>query len=657
MGYFSTRVRKLGKTSIRKMVLVMGFMVFNVLVFQFLGPLSRGTLSPLFPADEILDPGKSSSLHGKTFNSVSIVNFSLLNDFRNSVNSSVVLKGPKKFEVLNMEDKFDNHNKERGDKLEGDDSAGDGTDEFSFEQKKIAQFDNGVSNDPGKLNLTSSLEQINKADEESLPGRHVSVRLVSDIKSQSDGKPGYNSSDAFMNAAFGENFETLARNETFPVITLLNGAISGENFTGSRIPSIKRKKNMGFPVGYPLGLPAVYISEMDRLLVMNHNGHHSMRPQWPTSHDQQLLAIRAQIESAPIIKNVRELYVPAFQNISVFKRSYELMVQTLKVYVYKEGKRPIFHQPLLNGIYASEGWFMKLMEENRHFVVKDPRKAHLFYMAFSSRLLQTNLYAPNSHNRTLMELCLKDYLDMIAAKFPFWNRTGGADHFLVACHDWAPYETTPSMVLAIRALCTSDVHSGFLLGKDVSLPQTYMWLAGNHLRDLGGRPANKRPILAFFAGKLHGMLRPILLQQWENKDPDMKIFGPMPPRNMSKMDYIQHMKTSKYCICPRGHEGNSPRIVESIFYECVPVLISDNYVPPFFEVLNWDAFSVIIPEKDVPRLKSTLVSIPEKKYLKLQLGVRKVQKHFLWHTKPVKYDLFHMTLHSIWYNRLYQIRA
>lgn len=112
------------------------------------------------------------------------------------------------------------------------------------------------------------------------------------------------------------------------------------------------------------------------------------------------------------------------------------MEKTLKIYIYQEGKKPIFHQPLLGGIYASEGWFMKHMESNNHYLVKDPKQAHLFYMPFSSRFLQLSLYAPNSHNRTALRKHLKNYVDMIAAKYPFWNRTGGADHFLAACHDW-----------------------------------------------------------------------------------------------------------------------------------------------------------------------------------------------------------------------------
>lgn len=208
----------------------------------------------------------------------------------------------------------------------------------------------------------------------------------------------------------------------------------------------------------------------------------------------------------------------------------------------------------------------------------------------------------------------------------------------------------------IKALCNADVTAAFKIGRDVSLPETYVRSQRNPLRDLGGKLPSQRHILAFYAGSMHGYLRPILLKYWKDKDPDMKIYGPMPKGVASKMNYIEHMKSSKYCLCPRGYEVNSPRVVEAIFYECVPVIISDNFVPPFFDVLNWDAFSVFIAEKDIPSLKDILLSIPEEKYLQMQLAVRKVQKHFLWHLKPLKYDLFHMTLHSIWYNRVFQIK-
>jgi len=108
----------------------------------------------------------------------------------------------------------------------------------------------------------------------------------------------------------------------------------------------------------------------------------------------------------------------------------------LKVYIYQDGKRPIFHEPILQGIYSSEGWFMKLMEENRQFVTRDPEKAHLFYLPYSAKQLQTALYVPDSHNIRRLSFFLRDHVIMLAAKYPFWNRTRGSDHFLVACHDW-----------------------------------------------------------------------------------------------------------------------------------------------------------------------------------------------------------------------------
>ncbi|KAJ0724188.1 putative xylogalacturonan beta-1,3-xylosyltransferase [Helianthus annuus] len=371
------------------------------------------------------------------------------------------------------------------------------------------------------------------------------------------------------------------------------------------------------------------------------------------ARDRELKHARMKIENEPMLGSTEGLHPSLYHNLSRFLRSYELMEKTLKVYIYKEGKKPIFHDPKLRGIYASEGWFMKLMEKNRNYVVKDPRKAHLFYLPFSSLKLRNTSQERTPTSRKDLEQHLKDYASLIARKYPFWNRTNGADHFLVACHDWAMELTKDHMGNCIRSLCNSNLGRGFKIGKDTTLPATYIRSAENPVQDLGGNPRSERPILAFFAGGMHGNLRPILLQTWQdNKDPDIKILGPMARDIESKAKYRMYMKSSKYCICARGHEVYSPRIVESIYYECVPVIISDNYVPPFFEVLNWGAFSVFVLEKDVVNLGGILRAIPEKKYIEMQKRVKMVQQHFIWHKMPVKFDLFHMILHSVWNSRV-----
>lgn len=462
--------------------------------------------------------------------------------------------------------------------------------------------------------------------------------VTGDLNSSS--QSGANSSKDDVSSFITKATETLSKsNNSVPL--QIDAANSTKN-SAITTKTVKKKRGKLLPTT---------ISEMTNILLQNRVSSHAMRPRWSSVLDQELLFAKSQIEGAPLLKSSAELYPPLYRNISKFKRSYELMENTLKVYIYNEGEKPIFHQPKLKGIYASESWFMKLMEGNKQFVVKDPTKAHIFYLPFSAYRLRLAFYDQRPKGLTGF---LKNYVDIIAGKYPFWNRTGGSDHFLVACHDWAPQETIKYMGNCIRALCNSDVASGFIIGKDVSLPVTNVLYVDDPLRGLGGKPPSKRPFLAFFAGSMHGKLREILLQYWENKDPDMKIFGPLP--QSEKLNYRQYMKSSKYCICARGYEVHTPRVVEAIFHECVPVILSDNYVPPFFEVLNWEAFSVFVLQKDVPNLKNILLSIPRKRYLELQKRVKKVQKHFLWHNNPVKHDIFHMTLHSIWYNRIFQIK-
>lgn len=209
---------------------------------------------------------------------------------------------------------------------------------------------------------------------------------------------------------------------------------------------------------------------------------------------------------------------------------------------------------------------------------------------------------------------------------------------------------------AIKVVCNADVSEGiFIRGKDVSLPETFIRNSKRPQRGTGGRPGSKRSILAFFAGHMHGRVRPILLGFWKGRDPDMRIYEVLPEEVAAKMSYAQHMKSSKFCICPMGYEVNSPRIVESIYFECVPVIIADHFVLPFEEVLDWRAFSVVVAEKDIQNLKDILLGIGAEQYRIMQANVKKLQRHFLWNVRPKEYDLFRMILHSVWFNRLNQI--
>lgn len=117
-------------------------------------------------------------------------------------------------------------------------------------------------------------------------------------------------------------------------------------------------------------------------------------------------------------------------------RSYELMEKVFKVYIYKDGRKPLVHSGPQLGIYASEGQFIERMEAASEFLTDDPSRAHMFFLPYSVYRMVTHLYVPNSRSMLPLATFIKDYVEALARQYPYWNRTKGADHFFVSCHDW-----------------------------------------------------------------------------------------------------------------------------------------------------------------------------------------------------------------------------
>ncbi|XP_059298194.1 probable glycosyltransferase At5g03795 [Lycium ferocissimum] len=341
---------------------------------------------------------------------------------------------------------------------------------------------------------------------------------------------------------------------------------------------------------------------------------------------------------------------PMYLNATAFHRSYLEMEKKFKIYVYNEGEPPVFHFGPCKHTYAIEGYFIQAMEVSK-FRTEDPNKAHVYFLPLSVTMLTQFVYVVDSHEWGLMKNTAMDYVNIISQKYPYWNRSLGADHFMLACHDWGPEISFAIPHLyknSIRALCNANTSEKFNPTKDVSIPEIHLPL-GTTKGLLGGPPPSDRPVLVFFAGGLHGPIRPILLQHWENStDEDVQIHKYLP----KGVSYYDMIRKSKYCICPSGYEVASPRMVEGLYMGCVPVLIKDNYVTPFSDVLDWDTFAVTIPVKDIPNLKKILMDIPQEKYLEMQKRGIQMRRHFEVNSPPKRYDVFHMILHSIWLRRL-----
>ncbi|KAG9459271.1 hypothetical protein H6P81_003779 [Aristolochia fimbriata] len=127
---------------------------------------------------------------------------------------------------------------------------------------------------------------------------------------------------------------------------------------------------------------------------------------------------------------------PIYHNAHVFHRSFLEMEKVLKIFVYPEGEPPLFHDGPCKSIYSTEGRFIHEMELGERFRTMDPHQAHLFFLPFSVAMMVSFLYKPNSLDTTQIKRTAVDYVHTVARKYPFWNRTLGADHFMISCHDW-----------------------------------------------------------------------------------------------------------------------------------------------------------------------------------------------------------------------------
>ncbi|CAI0389149.1 unnamed protein product [Linum tenue] len=374
-------------------------------------------------------------------------------------------------------------------------------------------------------------------------------------------------------------------------------------------------------------------------------------------------AIREAIRSRSYRSYKEEGFVPrgaVYRNPIAFQQSHIEMVKRFKVWTYKEGERPLVHRAPMNNIYSIEGQFLDEMESGKSpFRARTPDEAHVFYLPFSVASIIHFIYQPilskKDYDRGRLHRIVDDYVGVVAGKYPYWNRSGGADHFMVSCHDWAPEVSTANPKFYskfIRVLCNANTSEGFRPSRDASLPELYLQygqLGPTPTQSRSDRPPSNRTILAFFSGGAHGYIRRLLFDHWKNQtDPQVQVFEHLPNRAI----YTAKMGSSKFCLCPSGYEVASPRIVEAINHGCVPVLISANYSLPFAEVLDWSEFTVSVPVERIGEMKEILEGVSEERYLEMYERVKGVRRHFVLNRPAKAYDLLHMVLHSLWLRRL-----
>jgi hypothetical protein len=90
------------------------------------------------------------------------------------------------------------------------------------------------------------------------------------------------------------------------------------------------------------------------------------------------------------------------------------------------------------------------------------------------------------------------------------------------------------------------------------------------------------------------------------EDFDRVLYGKMDKRERLDYDrrYAELTKASKFVLCPRGLSAASIRLFETMRIGRVPVILSDDWVPPVGPL--WEKFSIRVAEREFARIPHLL---------------------------------------------------
>ncbi|KAG8648398.1 hypothetical protein MANES_09G188500v8, partial [Manihot esculenta] len=252
---------------------------------------------------------------------------------------------------------------------------------------------------------------------------------------------------------------------------------------------------------------------------------------------------------------------------------------------------------------------------------------------------------------------MRSAIQLISANWPYWNRTGGADHFFVVPHDFDTsfhYQEDKAIDRRILPLLQrATLVQTFGQGNHVCLKEGSItippYAPPQKVQAHQIPPDTPRSIFVYFRGLFYDV----------NNDPEggaraavWENFKNNPPFDISTehpTTYYEDMQRAIFCLCPLGWAPWSPRLVDAVVFGCIPVIIADDIVLPFGDPIPWEEIGVFVAEEGVPKLDTILASIPTQVILRKQrlLANPSMERAMLFPQPAQPGDAFHQILNGL----------
>ncbi|CAG8617585.1 1728_t:CDS:2, partial [Scutellospora calospora] len=262
--------------------------------------------------------------------------------------------------------------------------------------------------------------------------------------------------------------------------------------------------------------------------------------------------------------------------------------------------------------------------------LQNPEEADLFYIPFFGSCYLFNCWINNNWNQTkrcqVDSIYLEPLMNYIIQNFTYWNKTKGADHFMIHPMDRADdyYEKREMFSNAIYLTIIGDKRNldsqAFRRYKNIVIPSAtpildsylvdpleYIDENGNPSRDIKGIfrgcCANVNATDFYSEGVRHIIFNGLKgLPGWDIEE------------SSETVEYSKLLARSKYGLTPSGWTLDTTRIWEYFSFGVVPVVIADGIIEPFEDDIDWDSMIVRVRRSEAHRINEILDSISEDEY-------------------------------------------
>ncbi|KAG2491281.1 hypothetical protein HYH03_010287 [Edaphochlamys debaryana] len=294
-------------------------------------------------------------------------------------------------------------------------------------------------------------------------------------------------------------------------------------------------------------------------------------------------------------------------------------------------------------IYRADEYFLQSFLTDTVVRTENAYEANLFYVPALNFYYASNVGDAGPQTEFV--------LDYVRHTWPFYNRSGGADHFVFIPGDrgacglqrWLMDDVIKVVHFGLQHKDHpwEDLHNkdyGCLqLKRDVVVPpsdEVFVDQARDIYRDLvanGGRDPSRTKLLVFAGGVGDGTVysggtRQMVFRMLKNATSTEGvelIEGRV-------HDYHTRLRASKFCFAPYGF-GFGIRLVQAMQTGCIPLVIQDHVYQPFEDTMPYEEFSVRLPLRDVPRLVDVLRSYSDDELARMRLAMAKYYRAFIWY--------------------------